>query len=274
MISGISTIYLSTELIYPDLPRFAIKKDQIRELYGKLHEPGGYPYENLDLQAGIPTLSTRRDNGQSSCQIGSGRIRITEDKPATAGITVDDFVSTVRTILEQLGPIAGPIVSQRCVVRCTGQPNNQSDSLFLLANGVANVLEPIDPFGRPPSFFGVRFRFAPMQIDPDEDAESKEGSASGEKKDIDDAKAAEPPKAKKKNKKKPVIHRGFINLRFETYNEDIKKVWMEADASYFEDIIEVGSLGPVEQNIRETSSFVTKNAKEFLDQFDTKEKEK
>src|SRR4051794_27869688 len=51
MLSGVSTIYFSTDLVYPPLPNFDIKKNQVRDLYNKLSEPGGYPYENLDLQA-------------------------------------------------------------------------------------------------------------------------------------------------------------------------------------------------------------------------------
>ncbi len=263
MLTGISTIYLSVELAYPDHPNFAIKKEQVRELYAKLNAPGGYAYENLDLQAEIPTLSTRREGGgQSLCQIGKGKIRIVEDKP-TFG--VDDFVDIVKTVLAGLPPSIGPLFSQRCRIRCTAQPANCTDSIDLLAGKLANALTTITPFGRPPSFFGVRFRFAPAtQMQPQPPKEQGTEVASPEE--------AKTPRGKKKPKKKQEVHhRGFYTLRFETFGDDIKKVWIETDSVFIEDVIETSDHGAVSHNIRETHAFATENAKKFLDQFDKKD---
>jgi hypothetical protein len=100
MLAGGRTIFLNTELLLPPVPDLRIKKEQVRELYGKLHDPGhGAPYENIDLQAETPTLSTRRENGQSVCRIGEDKILIQEDRPE---VHVDEFVGMVQTVLKTL----------------------------------------------------------------------------------------------------------------------------------------------------------------------------
>jgi hypothetical protein len=266
MLTGISTIYFSMELAYPDLPNFAIKKEQIRDLYAKLNEPGGYSYENIDLQADIPLLSTRRENGgQSLCQIGKGKIRIVEDKPSFG---IDDFVGIVKTVIGGLPPTVGPFISQRCKIRCTAQPANCEDSIDLLAGKLANTLTTIAPFRRPPSFFGVRFRFAPsMEVESDSQKVHEEGT------EIAAEELTGSPKGKKKTKKKPVHHRGFYTLRFETYADDIKKVWIEIDGLFIEPFIGTTDLVAVAGNMTATHAFATDNAKKFLDQFDKKEED-
>nr|MBA2514608.1 hypothetical protein [Solirubrobacterales bacterium] len=69
----------------------------------------------------------------------------------------------------------------------------------------------------------------------------------------------------------PVIHRGYMTLRYETYSKDIKKVWMEVDANYIEDVIEISNVALIKKNILDTCQFATENAKKFLDQFDVKD---
>lgn len=253
MLSGITSIHFHTDLLLPPIPEFAIKESQITGLYNKLREPPHRPYQNLELQADPPTLSTRHGNGRSCCQIGADKIRIEEDGAGTV-VDCDEFIETVEAVLKSLGPNPGPFFGQRCVIRCTAQPNRSPDSLHLLAGKLGNVLTTIDPFGRPPSFFGVRFRFQPHD---------GQGHA-------DDAEAGEPPPRKKRNKRKAeaIEHKGFLTVRFETYSQDMKKVWMEVDGQYLEEIIQAQNIAEVSENIRRTYRFITENSKAFLDQFD------
>jgi hypothetical protein len=277
-ISGHRTIYLSTELIFPPVPELKIGKDKIRAMYNKLHEPGGYPYENLELQAEPPTLSTRRGDGQSKCQIGSDRIRIDEEKPS---MPLDDFIDAAKTVLKSLGSDVHVFIMQRVLIRCIAQPNNVTDSLDLLAGRLADAYDTIGPFERPPSYFGVRFRFGPAiegEDDPPEDEKAKSPGApeaTGTADGIHPVKAAEPstPAVKTDGGNDRREHRGFLTLRFETYSEDIRQVWMELAATYFfsEKVAAAADLTEVEQNIREAYQFVSEKAIRFLDQFDKKD---
>jgi hypothetical protein len=155
MLGELRTVFFSLELQSPPIPEMRISNSKIRELYNKLHEPGGYAYENLQLQGDIPALSTKRDDGKSQCQIGSDKIRIEEENPAFG---IDEFVNVVETVLKALGDDAPPSFMQRCTIRCLAQPNNVPDSRKLLAGEVANVMDAIGPFGRPhKGFLTVRF---------------------------------------------------------------------------------------------------------------------
>jgi hypothetical protein len=263
MLSGIRTIYFSTDLTYPPLPNFEIKTNQVLDLYNKLREPGGYPYENLELQASPPTLSTRREGGLSRCQIGNGRIRIEEDSPAIAGMGAEEFAGVVKSVLGGLGQWGGPFFAQRCVVRCTAQPMVQEDSLELLAGKLADALHTIEPFGRPPSFFGVRFRFSPHRDEP---------ASAGDPEPAETVPVEAAGRAKKRAKKvDPIEHRGYLTLRYETYSKDIKQVWMEVEANYVEQVIDISNVALIKKNILDACQFVTENAKKFLDQFDVKD---
>ncbi len=63
MLSEPRAILFHTELQLPPIEEIKVSKERVRELYNKMCEPGGYTYENLDLQATIPTLSTRKPDG-------------------------------------------------------------------------------------------------------------------------------------------------------------------------------------------------------------------
>src|SRR5271166_6131589 len=100
MLSDPISIYFMTEFILPPLKRLRVTHEQIRRLYNKMFEPGGYRYANLDLQSERPTLSTRREEGESSVSFGKESITIEEIRPEFA---VDEFIGIVRTVLRGLG---------------------------------------------------------------------------------------------------------------------------------------------------------------------------
>jgi hypothetical protein len=141
------------------------------------------------------------------------------------------------------------------------------------------VGDKIAPFGRPPTFFGVRFRFAPWRPGEDADDEDGENEAGDENALESAAPQADPPTA---GEAAPVDSgnesgaiqqveegRGFVTVRFEPYSEDPSQVWIEVAANYIApEPIRLDDLSIVEQNILETCRFSTDNCKRFLDQFD------
>jgi hypothetical protein len=246
MLADTRALFFQTELQLPPMKELKISKDQVRGLYNKMFEVGGYPYENLHLQGEMPALSTDRGDGKSLCEFGSHLIRIEEREPVGG---VDEFVCVVRTVLGGLGKVS-PIYVQRCRVQCVAQPHGSESSIGLLAGKVANVMHKIDPFERPPSYFGVRFRFVPGVEEPEEGVSEAAGGT-------------EPAR-------EAVEHKGFVNLRFETYSKDVKSVWMEVAAVYpFSELIAVPEhLDAITDNILETYRFLAEKSKKFLDQFD------
>ncbi|HEY2826100.1 MAG TPA: hypothetical protein VGJ04_00750, partial [Pirellulales bacterium] len=169
-------IFFSTELEVPPMKELAIGKSVVRSLFNKLHEPGGYAYENLKMQGERPCLSTERgEEAQSRCEIGRHLIKIEEHQPE---MPVDEFVGVVKTVLRCLGEDCPPFFIQRCKIHCLMQTTN-IDPLALLAGNIANVTDKIGPFGRFPSFFGVRFRFRPW--DPEDFEEESRSDDESEK---------------------------------------------------------------------------------------------
>lgn len=255
MLSEPRAIFFQTVLEWPpvELCEFRIGKDVIRQFFNKLfeHEFVDHHYENLDLQAQKPTLSTRNVNRESICQFGDRSITIEERRPDFA---VEGFTTVVKEVLRGLKAVADeiddyvvpPFFVQRCRVNCLSQPMASGSSLKLLAARVANVMEVINPFERPPSFFGVRFRFSPVILET-EDAEDAEDAA----------------------------FESFASVRFETYSEDPSQVWMEVAATH--PLMHVSAtLNETEHviaNMVESYEFLTLRCKAFLDQFDTPDKQ-
>src|SRR5208283_940870 len=125
--------------------------------------------------------------------------------------------------------------------RCVAKPQKSNHSVNLLAGKVTNVLNAIDPFKRPPMFFGLRFRFPPVQV-----VQHEEGAED----DLED---------------KP----DFIAVRFETYAKDINQVWIEVNAmNVFPNVIDVTDVEKIRANIQSAYSFLTNECIDFLDQFD------
>jgi len=264
MLSEPRVIFFQTELKVPPIEQFEIpkSKDLARQIYNKMFEPGGYRYENLDLQAPQPTLSTRRESGQSICRVGTHSILIAESEPE---FEVDEFVGVVKTILRAIGNDFPPFfIPQLCKIQCLSQPNNCENAVDLLGGKVANVLGSIDPFERPPSYFGVRFRFSAVDLhEVQGDADADLNEEGGESEPVADV----PQETKPPDQAQATEHESYVTLRFETYDKDVTQVWMEAAAVY-PLLIPVGDLDKVEYNIRETYRFLTMKAKKFLDQYD------
>ena len=64
---------------------------------------------------------------------------------------------------------------------------------------------------------------------------------------------------------------GFVTLRLESYAQDASQVWMEVAGTYpqFEEPMALEDVTKIVDNIRNAYDFLTKNGKNFLDQFDT-----
>ncbi len=179
--------------------------------------------------------------------------------------TVESFIEAVQTVLGGLGlEDMPPFFVQQCKMQCLAQPANVESALQLLAARVANVYEPIAPFERPPTHFGVRFRFPPVVLREAEEEEHDEvqPSIKDDKTEIANPKRGRPGEKKIES---------FVAARFETYAEDDKQVWMEVSAAYpqLERPLLVTDAERIVNNIRETHLFLTDKCKRFLDQFDT-----
>jgi hypothetical protein len=163
------------------------------------------------------------------------------------------------------------------------------DSIDLLAGRVANVLTAFAPFERPPSYFGVRFRFLPLHMLGDDDYQSEDEDEvsvgeplnesvdhSEEDTNIKDKEESENEDDKnggsEEEESRPESDEGFVTLRFETYHEDPKKIWMEVAMSFRSldqpGFFDSSDIDIFSDNIRETYKFVSERSKRFLDQFD------
>jgi hypothetical protein len=130
----------------------------------------------------------------------------------------------------------------------------------LLASRAARVYENIAPFERPPSFFGIRFRFQPVHLirRQEEELDAHDLTEEALQQAVADGRVEE--------------KSGLITLRFESYAKDPRKVWMEVAASYLqsEEPLTIAEIPRIVRNIKDSYLFLTENGKRFLDQFDTK----
>ena len=238
MLTEPRSILFQTELLGPEIPELRIDKDVAVKLYAKLRDPvgAGKRYENLDLQRKPNRLCTRRDHGESICDIGQHVVRLTEDQPET---DIDGFLEIIREVGGNLAEFnLPPFIIQRCSIQCLVRPTEAPDALSLLAGNAANVIDAIGPFGRPASAFGMRFRFVPYSTSEDE------GDA----------------------------HDSFVAVRFESYHKDHKQIWMEVRASHLSDSpIEIGQTEVICDKVKETYDFLTEQCIVFLEQFDKRE---
>jgi hypothetical protein len=260
MLSEPRAIFFQTELVWPPFEPFSIERDVIRRLYNRMFEANGYEYPNLDLQSETPTLSRSDANGKSTCRFDKNSLVIEE---RTHNITQEVFAQVVETVLGGLQEEhIPPFFIQKCRIHCLAQPHNCKSSIDLLAAEVANVYESIQPFGRPPSFFGVRFRFEPLVISALSHSDNAE---EGVEQAGEHAEAAE----SHEDIESHIECEGFVSLRFETYEKDISQVWMEVVAAYPQETpLTVNNTHPITENIRKTYAFLTERSKRFLDQFD------
>ena len=248
MLSSPSPLYFQTELSVPPVAMFRIEKSCVRSLFNKMFEADGYPYDALNLQGNTPSMSSKREDEEvSSCRFTDYSICIEEKNPR---FSADDFVGIVRKVLSGFGPFR-PVYMQRVRIQCLCQSLHSVSAVHLLANKVANVMDRISPFERPPAYFGVRFRFPPLIAVDHEDAETDNPM-------IGQAEVQEEE------------HKGFITLRFETYDKDLKQVWMEVAAMYpFPEPVSLPEhLDAITRNVTDTYHFLAEKGKKFLDQFD------
>jgi hypothetical protein len=267
----IKTIFFQTELILPPMREFRLTKAKIRSLYARLHEPGGYPYDNIETHGDETDLSTKRDESRSVLHFCPRHIRIEEDQPLDS---VEGIIDNVKTVLERLGDDFPPFVLlQRCRFHCLARPQHVS-STELLADRVANVYTKFMPLGRSPSFFGIRFRFLPMSMlmddfeEEDEEAESSDRETpdtAPSEDDTSEANAIEPSKLNESDD-------AYMTLRFETYSKDISYVWMEASAEFRafnrRGVFTSADIDRLGDNIGDTYRFLSERCIKFLDQWD------
>jgi hypothetical protein len=141
-------------------------------------------------------------------------------------------------VFEQLEDLELPgFFLQRCTVQCLAHPRESEHPLVLLAGNLANVIDRVEPFGRPPGYFGVRFRFPPKP----QQRESGAGEAQED----------------------------FVSVRFETYAKEPSLIWMEVRASYVNPAT-LSDIDTICANMEITYGFLTNQCVRFLEQFDIK----
>jgi hypothetical protein len=259
MLSGLRTIHIETSLRWPPIEGLGVTRDAVRRLYNRLFESVGHRYENLELQGSSPLLSTRHPGGgESICKFGDA-LTIVEKNTR---VTVTDFLDIVKTVLGMLKEEeVPPFFIQQCKIQCLAQPNHSENSLILLARRVSRVYESVAPFGRPPSQFGVRFRFPAITLD-----EADNQTELQQTKTVDAL--IEHPRPEK------TMKQNVLNVRFETYPKDISLVWMEVTAAYpLEQPLWLRDANKIAANIQESHEFLADKSMKFLGQFDHEEQE-
>jgi hypothetical protein len=247
-----TALFFQVELRWPppELVSFRVSHTLVRALFNKLFEPeySEFAYQNLELEPRRPTLSRQSGNARSVLQFDSSSLTIEESKSESH---LNQFEKHIAAVLRALASVATGLevevpefFLQRCKIQCLAQPYNSTGSLPLLAGGVANVLERIDPFERPPCHFGVRFRFPPAEIVDQEGEEGEEGEVR--------------------------THRNFATVRFETYEADPAMVWMEVASEYmlYPNEIALADDRKITAHVQETYDFLTQQCVHFLNQFD------
>lgn len=243
MLSEPRPIYFETELKFLAFDETQFGKSHVRKLYAALCSGHETVYENLDMQAVLPTLSTNRaGGGVSSCAVGPDTITIKEDNP---GYGITEFGMVIEHVLRGIDEILDDdksplLIGQKTRVRALSQPHGHEDSVDLLAGKLAQVMDRIGPFGRPPAWFGLRFRFPPMQW------ESKDQDGDVTQHD----------------------EQNLVTLRLETYAQDISQVWMEVTSfEFFREALDVSDHSRVVANVQETYDFLDRGRR-FLNQYD------
>lgn len=251
MLGETTALFFQTELRWPppEVFDFRVSNRMIRGLFNKLFEPDfdEFAYQNIQLEAVRPTLSTHVANTRNVIQFDASSampsMAIEESKSQSH---VDHFVKRVNSVLRALDEVAKYLevevpcfFLQRCRIQCLAQPHNRDGSLALLAGGVANVLEQIEPFERPPCHFGVRFRFPPTTVATTDSGQEQ-------------------------------THHNFATVRFETYARDPRQVWMEVASEYLlvPEGLKLADTGRISEHIRQSYDFLTNQCVKFLNQFD------
>lgn len=286
MLSEPRTIFFQSELVLPTMKEFRVGKAQARALFVRMHQPGGCPFENFEvLQGDEVSLSTKRDEGRWTCAFSPKGIRIEEDQP---DCEVDGFIDKFKTVLRGLGDDFPPIVLlQRCRIQCTVKPHHMG-SIKLLAKELANVYDTFQPLGRIPTYFGVRFRFLPMDMlleDIREELEDEEIEAEHEEREDDEpefdesgdeGEASHDLIIEGPSGSYPIRHMrsddAMMTLRFETYSNDLSQVWIEAAGEFraFTDknVFRYDDIELMGNNIKDTYRFIAERCTKFLEQFD------
>ncbi|RCS49175.1 hypothetical protein DTL42_11575 [Bremerella cremea] len=263
-------ILFHTELEFLPIDELSFGKAFGRKLYAQMAQlPVETAYDNIEMTSSTITLSTdRSSSSRSSIELRKHSLTIEELKPDFEVETFQDIVSQILQAVRDVDHRCPPVVMQRCKIHCLAQPHNVRNSLDLLAGRVASVMDKIDPFERPPSFFGVRFRFMPPEMFAHDHVDDGQGDASEETTtdyqitEVDDS--------------TPRHHGSFVTMRFETYAQDIRQVWMEIASTYpvLPPIdLDSQNFDPILSNIDETYKFVTEKGRAFLGQFDVSDNE-
>lgn len=246
MSSEAITIYFENELEFVPLEGLHFDGDFAADLYQELRKPGsGLAYKNL-LQEPSILLSTSETmpNGKMSrqCEISDHSILMSESRTKS---TVEEFSESVTDVLKAVAEVRDvnpPIFSQRSTVRALWKPTHCRHPLVLLACHASRVIDKVDPFNRPPSFYGMRFRFAPA--------------------DEDDLKPFD-------NGRGGSAKHDYLTVRYEIYSDDTSYIWIEVESrQYFTEFMDISKTAEIGKNISETHEFMTNNGVAFLEQFD------
>lgn len=255
MVADPITIFFRTELKWPAIDELKVERSVVRQLYNTLSETGEPRYQNCKLQGDCPTLSSDHEDGHSICQFSPDSIIFEE---IGGDMRIDLFGKIVENVLGSLNEDDIPsFILQRCRFQCVAQPKHYRP-LELLASKVAHVYDRIDPFERPPDYFGVRFRFPAVNMVLDE-SEADEGEANTCSQE-----------GSEEGDPKVVPLEDFTSLRIEVYGKDPELLWMEVASSYLQTDrpLLLANADKMLQNICKAHTFLTENVVRFLNQYD------
>ncbi len=245
MSSEVITIFFENELEFAPFDGLHFDGNFAADVFHELRQPGaGLAYEAFSPKPrSLLSTSETSPSGKISrqCEFGEFSISMSESRTKS---TVEQFSESVADVLKAVGKVRGenpPVFGQRITARSIWKPTKCPNPLVLLAGNASRVIDMIDPFNRPPSFFGMRFRFTPAD---EEDLKAFERSGGAAKHD-------------------------FLTVRYEIYSDDTEYIWIEVESQrYFSEFTDITKTEEIAKNISETHEFMTNNGIEFLEQFD------
>jgi hypothetical protein len=158
------TIALLTELLHPPLQ---LDQGQLQKIHNELFEDGSPPYQNFQVTPlGIVFSNPSTQPGAiSQVAFLADRMQFREE---LSSLTVDEFAARVTAIGELVAERRGIqlYTAQQVTLRTLVNLRNYKDSRVFLQQGVLDLDQQVDAFGRDPRMWGLRMVFPPAQDQP------------------------------------------------------------------------------------------------------------
>ena len=224
------TLAYVCELLHPPV---AGDPAAIQKLHNKLFASGSPAYTSFAVTQAGTVLSnpTTRPGAVSAVAFLADRIQFREE---LGSITWEEFAVRVRGISEEVARLRNlsAFLAQQVTVRTLVNPRASKDSRAFLKDHLLGFGDELEAFGRAPAFYGLRMVFPAVG----ESVTSETNNA-------------------------------FV-LRLESYNNDVRSLYLENQGTFGGMAVEPGGLGVLEQNIEATYRFVTERAVAFVRAFD------